>query len=80
MINIPFVGPSYNLDALDISSQACKNMYVEVYEDANAKVQMSLRSSPGLADTAFPEQAKRCLYASSNGEFYGVQDDTVSHT
>jgi hypothetical protein len=87
MIPIPFVGASYTMDALDISSQACKNMYLEVYDDGNTKVPKSLRSSPGLdlfasqTGGAFPvndDWKMRSLYTASSGDFFAVCGSTVS--
>ena len=88
MIPVPFIGPAYSLDALDISSQACKNMYVEVYDNGDTKVPQSLRSTPGLdlfatqtGSATFPvadDWKMRCLYQASDGELFGVCGKVVS--
>jgi len=87
MIQLPFVGPAYSLDALDISSQACRNMYVEVYNDGDTKVPKSLRSTPGLdlfatqSGGVYPvadDWKMRCLYTSSTNQMFGVCGSTVS--
>jgi len=80
MVEVPFIGPSYTLDALDVSAQSCVNMYVEIYRDGNTKVPASLRSTAGLSlfATQVGDWNMRCLYLSSDGTFFGVRGDQVS--
>ena len=76
---IPFVGPSYTLDSVNINCQRCLNWYPEI-DNTNSKSVVSLKPRFGL--TEFAELAGtgsvRGLYNASNGRFFGVCGDTVS--
>ena len=80
MIEIPFIGQAYSMDALDVSAQTCKNMYPEVYDDGKTKTVTSLRSTAGLASwgTVSGSWFMRCLYLASTGTLFGVRGNQVS--
>lgn len=80
MIEIPFVGQSYNMDLLDISAQRCVNLYPEVYDDGKTKVVGSLRSTHGLllGVAMAGNNPMRGLYLASTGTFFGVRGSFVS--
>ncbi len=79
MTPIPFVGPAYTIDSLNINAQRCLNWYPEV-DQADSKSVISLKPRPGLRFFARLEGtgAVRRIYTASNGRFFGVRGNTVS--
>lgn len=81
MIEIPFVGQSYNLDTIDVSSQSTINLFPEVYDDGKSKVVSSLRTTPGLllgVLMTYGANKMRCLYQTSTLRLFGVRGNGVS--
>lgn len=79
MIPIPFADGAYTSDSLNISAQRCLNLYPEI-NLFNSKTIVSLKRTPGLTlfTTLSGMGSVRCLYAASNGSFFGVCANTVS--
>jgi len=80
MIEIAFVGQSYNMDSLDISSQRSVNMYPEVYKDGNAKTVMSLRTTHGLLEFATQTgvNQNRGMHLTATNRLFSVQGNDVA--
>lgn len=76
---IPFVGPAYTIDSLNINAQRCLNWYPEV-DSADSKSVTSLKPRPGLSAFASLSGtgSVRGLYTASNGRFFGVRGASVS--
>lgn len=76
---IPFVGPAYTIDSLNINAQRCLNWYPEV-DATDSKSVTSLKPRPGLKPFAelTGTGAMRSLYTASNGRFFGVRGGSVS--
>jgi len=76
---IPFVGPAYTNDSLNINCQRCLNWYPEV-DDSNSKSSLSLKPRPGLKPFATLDGGGsiRALYNASNDRFFGVCGNTLS--
>jgi hypothetical protein len=49
---IPFVGPSYQMEAFSFDHQRCVNLYAIVSESGSSASPSALRSTPGLQDFA----------------------------
>jgi hypothetical protein len=79
-MEVPFIGPSYTLDALGIDAQRCVNMYGEADESGVGKSAVALRRRPGLKllATQGGTGANRGLYKAANGRFYSVQGSRLS--
>lgn len=76
---IPFVGPAYTIDSLNINAQRCLNWYPEV-DNADSKSVTSLKPRPGLRLFAAlsGSGSVRGLYTASNNRSFGVCGDSVS--
>ena len=76
---IPFVGPAYTIDSLNINCQRCLNWYPEI-DSSNSKSVLSLKPRPGLKlfTTLTGGGAIRGLYNASNDRFFGVCGNTLS--
>lgn len=79
MIPIPFCGPAYSSDSLNISAQTCINLYPEINE-SNSKAVVALKSTPGLKPwvTLTGGGAIRGIYKASNNRFFAVCGNTLS--
>lgn len=76
---IPFVGPAYTVDSLNINCQRCLNWYPEV-DQADSKSVVSLKPRFGLKyfTSLSGSGSVRRIYGASNGRFFGVCGSTVS--
>lgn len=74
MISVPFVGPSYEIESINVDAQRCINLYPIIVDNQDPKTKFYLRRSPGLKlfTTLNGPQSVRGLYKSSIGRFFGV--------
>lgn len=79
MIPIPFCGPAYESDSLNINAQTCKNLYPEINQ-SDSKSVVALKATPGLKlwVTLTGGGAIRGLYTASNNRFFAVCGNTLS--
>jgi len=81
VINIPFIGQSYEASALDVSAQRCVNMQLEGYSDQNAKVSASLTTTPGLdleATMSAGANKMRGMYQTSTERLFACRGNGVA--
>ena len=81
MIEIPFVGQSYQVSEIDVSAQRTVNLYLEVYDDGKVKTPMSLKATPGLlrgATMSYGANKMRCLYQTSTSRLFAVRGNGVA--
>jgi hypothetical protein len=79
MIPIPFCGPTYMSDSLNINAQTCINLYPEV-NGSDSKSAIALKGTPGLKlwTTLTGGGAIRGMYTASNNRFFAVCGNTIT--
>lgn len=80
---VPFVGPSYQMDAVSFDTQRTVNLYLIMSETGSSKSPAALRATPGLEEFTTVgggpirggiESQERCFFVSGSG-FYEVETD-----
>ena len=83
---VPFVGPTYQMDAVSFDNQRCVNLYPILSESGTSKSVAALRGTPGLTEFATIggggirggiESAQRAFFVSGT-DFYEVFVDGTS--
>ena len=80
---VPFVGSSYQMDAVSFDTQRTVNLYLIMSETGSSKSPAALRATPGLEEFTTVgggpirggiESQERCFFVSGSG-FYEVETD-----